>query len=192
MATQLIALADVNGVDGQYICSMALSGFCPQPKALPLDLTGWFAKPKPANAVAPPPSGKTIQVLHISDFHLDPRFKTGSEANCTSGLCCQTISNNTASIGHILTPAPRYGSFLCDTPMDLAGVATQAIPAIVGTDVAFTIFTGDLTSHHQDKYVVRIVSPRLSTDETFQSTFGTICRIRDGYYLHFHQGVVCA
>ena len=83
--------ADVAGQDGEasLFCNkspLALNGVplvdlckrcgrppqsCPQPP--PNDLTEllstWFAKPKPANAVAPPPSGKqNLRVVHLSDL----------------------------------------------------------------------------------------------------------------------------
>lgn len=107
----------------------------------------------------------------MSDFHIDPRYATGSEyvyfpsvssrrttlnnyrGNCTSGLCCRRgnpveslNSNYTVSV-----PAPRFGYFLCDTPWALGAAAVEAIPVLTGTDEddAFnmTIFTGDMVSH---------------------------------------------
>ena len=44
------------------------------PPTLPLNLTDWFAKPKP-NPLPPPkqPSGERLKVLHVSDIHIDPR-----------------------------------------------------------------------------------------------------------------------
>jgi sphingomyelin phosphodiesterase len=40
----------------------------------PLNLTNWFSKPKP-DPLPPPkkPSGQRLKVLHLSDFHIDPR-----------------------------------------------------------------------------------------------------------------------
>jgi len=48
-------------------------GVCSLPPTLPLNLTNWFAKPKP-NPLPEPrkPSGKRMKVLHLSDLHLDP------------------------------------------------------------------------------------------------------------------------
>lgn len=89
-----------------------------------------------------------------SDFHLDPRYSTGSEAQCSGYLCCQASSRNTsAAPGQIIFPAPRYGAFSCDTPYDLALAALEAIPVLTGTQQSgfdFTIFTGDLVSHLDD------------------------------------------
>ena len=55
------------------ICQNFLSGACPLPPTTPLNLTNWFAKPKPNPLpVAKTPSGKRLKVLHMSDFHIDP------------------------------------------------------------------------------------------------------------------------
>lgn len=96
--TQVIANSDVGGLDGQVtpvlpsrtpsvyrdltsacfqmICSHFLSGLCPAPTASPLNLTNWFAKPKPNPLpAAKKPSGKRMKVLHLSDMHIDPRTR---------------------------------------------------------------------------------------------------------------------
>jgi sphingomyelin phosphodiesterase len=99
--TQVLANADVVGYDGQVrtvagislsprrcllrsgtivfpwlqlICQNFFSSACPLPPTPPLNLTDWFAKPKPT-PLRPPrkPSGKRLKVLHLSDFHIDPR-----------------------------------------------------------------------------------------------------------------------
>jgi hypothetical protein len=117
--TQILALADVTGLDGQYICNSLSGTFCPAPTSTPLNMTGLFPKPKPANAKAPKPSGKRVKVLHLSDFHLDPRYEVASEANCTSGLCCRH-NESAVSYSHphgyskspsTIFPAPLYGAF---------------------------------------------------------------------------------
>lgn len=47
---------------------------CADPGTSPLDLTNWFAKPKP-NPLPPPkqPTGERLKILHLSDLHIDPR-----------------------------------------------------------------------------------------------------------------------
>ncbi|OTA22926.1 hypothetical protein BTJ68_14512, partial [Hortaea werneckii EXF-2000] len=83
-----------------------------------VDTTKLFPKPKPVNASRPKPSGERVKVLHMSDFHIDPRYKVGSEGNCTSGLCCRSnVENEDLSTGDISYPAPLYGYYQCDTPM---------------------------------------------------------------------------
>lgn len=112
--TQILALADVSGLDGQYICNSLSSTFCSRPKTSPLNTNGLFPKPKPTNYTIPKASGDRIKVLHMSDIHLDPRYAVGSEANCTSSLCCRSNNFNTAlPTGEVSLPAPYYGDFKC-------------------------------------------------------------------------------
>ncbi|EMD32798.1 hypothetical protein CERSUDRAFT_161311 [Gelatoporia subvermispora B] len=156
--TQVLANADVGGYDGQAICWNFL-GLCPMPPTSPLNLTGWFAKPKP-NPLPPPkkPSGKLLKVLHLSDMHIDPRYATGAEANCSSGLCCRENAFNRASPQEPIFPAPRYGAYLCDTPYSLMLAAVQAIPVLTGTEKTgfdFGIYTGDLVSHDSENELSR-------------------------------------
>ena len=158
--TQVLALADVAGLDGQYICNDLNSTFCPAPTASPLNVTGLFPKPKPKHARIPKTSGKRVKVLHLSDFHLDPRYSASSEANCSSGLCCRTNFHATGNVvGQVTVPAPLYGSFKCDTPYYLGLAALQAIAPLTGTQgntsVAWTIYTGDLVSHDSQNQLSR-------------------------------------
>ena len=100
-------------------------------------------------------SGETFQVLHLSDLHLDSRFDTGSEANCTGYGCCRSYSlnpelnttRNNASIS-----ASRFGDYQCDSPPDLVLSAFTSMPSFFNTSsLAFMIFTGDIVSHDRDK-----------------------------------------
>lgn len=74
------------------LCSR-FSSLCPIPPAVPLNLTNWFAKPKP-NPLPPPkqPSGERLKVLHISDIHIDPSayalFLSVSRSIWTLTTCC--------------------------------------------------------------------------------------------------------
>ncbi|KAF9270730.1 sphingomyelin phosphodiesterase, partial [Marasmius fiardii PR-910] len=158
VVTQVVANADVGGLDGQMLCQNFLN-LCPLPPTSPLNLTSWFKKPKPKPL--PPrkkPSGKRVKVLHISDLHIDPRYATGSEANCTSGLCCRENVFNSNSPNRTLFPAPRFGAFHCDTPFSLVMAAMEAIPPLTGTresGFSWTIYTGDMVSHDPDNQLSR-------------------------------------
>ncbi|KAF8495085.1 sphingomyelin phosphodiesterase [Gautieria morchelliformis] len=156
--TQVVANADVGGYDGQLFCQNFFSA-CPLPPTSPLNLDTWFQSPKPNPLPAPKkPSGQRLKVLHLSDFHLDPRYATGSEGNCTNGLCCRDNNPNPAFPGAPSLPAPRFGTFLCDTPYALALSALEAIPVLSGTEktgFAFSVFTGDLVSHDPDNQLSR-------------------------------------
>lgn len=66
--TQVLAKADVAGLDGRYICSSLSTTFCSAPPVIPVKAT--FPKAKPADASVPVRSGKTVKVFHLSDIHL--------------------------------------------------------------------------------------------------------------------------
>ncbi|KAJ7647609.1 Metallo-dependent phosphatase [Roridomyces roridus] len=157
--TQVVANANVGGYDGQLLCNNFINGLCPLPPATPLNLTSWFSKPKPNPLPAPKkPTGERLKVLHMSDFHIDPRYATGTEANCTSTPCCRKNQFNTGSPNTTLEHAPRFGAFRCDTPMALGLSALEAIPPLTGTQDTgfdFTIYTGDLVSHDPDNQLSR-------------------------------------
>ena len=155
---QILALANVSGMDGQYLCNDLSSTFCPEPYALPSDTAGLFPKPKPANAQAPAPCGKRVKVLHMSDFHLDPRYMVNSEATCTAGLCCRINTPNPTSPNKTLLPAPLYGAYKCDTPYFLGAAALEAVAPLTGTSstpFAWSIYTGDLVSHDPQNQLSR-------------------------------------
>ena len=151
--TQILALANVSGSDGQYICNSLSSTFCPRPFTLPSDTSTYFG-PKPANVTVPKPSGQRVKVLHLSDMHIDPRYAVSSEANCSSGLCCRPNPGSTSS--KVTVPAPLYGAFKCDSPYFLITAALESIAPLTGTthnnqscddQFAWSIYTGDLVSH---------------------------------------------
>lgn len=66
--TQVLAKADVAGLDGRYICSSLSTSFCSAPPVIPSKAV--FPKEKPAGASVPARSGKTAKVFHLSDMHL--------------------------------------------------------------------------------------------------------------------------
>ncbi|TEY74299.1 hypothetical protein BOTCAL_0074g00300 [Botryotinia calthae] len=130
---------------------------CTLPATIPIDESAYF-KPKPANkTTAPSPSNQTIDVLHLSDWHLDSRYDIGSEANCSQYMCCRPYSTNTdldTTSDNPSTPASRFGHFYCDSPPDLALSAFSTMDQFINrSDVAFTIFTGDIVSHDNDDQI---------------------------------------
>ena len=160
--TQVLAFADVGGLDGRYICNDLSATFCPVPTASPLNTTGLFPKPKPKDCHKANPSGKRVKVLHLSDFHLDPRYTLGTEANCSSGLCCRPGGHATGlTLPQISLPAPLYGQYKCDTPYYLALAALQSIAPLTGTggdresSFGWTVYTGDLVSHDPQNQLSR-------------------------------------
>lgn len=74
--TQILAKADVGGVDGRYICNYLSGTFCPLPPVIPVKAK--FPKPRPNKVKTPCRSGKRAKVLHLSDLHLG-RYLTKRE-----------------------------------------------------------------------------------------------------------------
>ena len=66
--TQILAKADVYGLDGRYICASLSTTFCPSPPVM--SVKAKFPKPRPTDPKPAERSGKRVKVLHLSDFHL--------------------------------------------------------------------------------------------------------------------------
>ncbi|KAH8888870.1 Metallo-dependent phosphatase [Thozetella sp. PMI_491] len=147
---QILAKADVAGLDGRYICAyLSSNSWCTQPPVIPTKAV--FPKERPAKVKKPCRSGKRVKVLHLSDLHLDTRYKAGSEANCTSSMCCRYQSPVNGTAVPIVNPAPLFGYYKCDSPFYLALAALQSINTLTGTSAsnppALTLYTGDLVAH---------------------------------------------
>lgn len=158
---QLFSKMSLATGDYQALCAMGFNGLnlCQEKPPDEIDESLYFA-PKPHWAELPPsPSGKLIDVLHLSDWHLDPRYDIASEANCSQYLCCRPYSTNAellTSRNNPSIPASRFGSFFCDTPPDLALSAFHDMPEFFDIDaLAFAIFTGDIVSHDHDDSLSR-------------------------------------
>jgi sphingomyelin phosphodiesterase len=152
---------------------------CTSPPVIQINESDWFS-PKPEGVSAPEPSGETINVLHLSDWHLDPRYDIGSEANCTEALCCRPYSTNTAlttDYTNASVPASRFGYLLCDSPADLAISVFSEMPNFVDmSDITFSIFTGDIVSHDPIDQLSRayVEYEEAVTYQTFQAWLGNI------------------
>lgn len=60
----------------------------------------------------PAVSGKTpIQVVHISDIHVDLSYEVGASYNCTKNICCRPYTSADAP-GNNSYPAGEYASCL--------------------------------------------------------------------------------
>ena len=132
-------------------------GVCEQPPTIEIEESLYFGpKPESANKV-PESSGKSINVLHISDWHLDPRYDIGSEANCSQYLCCRPYATNTdlyTNVDNASVPASRFGYLYCDAPPDLALSSFNSMKMFFDTsETSFAIFTGDIVSHDNDDQV---------------------------------------
>lgn len=152
---------------------------CPRSPTIGIDESLYFS-PKPESCGPPPPSGKTINVLHLSDWHLDPRYEVGSEANCTEYLCCRPYAVNSklhTTNQNASVPASRFGYLYCDAPPDLALSAFSTMPQFFDTsNVSFSIFTGDIVSHDDDDQLSQayVAYEEAVTYQTFKAWLGGI------------------
>ena len=88
----------------------------------------------------------TRKLVHISDLHIDPAYKTGAEAACGRVLCCRASSNPPlSSITQFKSPAGPFGNPHCDTPYSLFTSMLHHVNEVAGDAVA-VISTGDMTS----------------------------------------------
>ncbi|KZF23874.1 Metallo-dependent phosphatase [Xylona heveae TC161] len=147
---QLFYKMSMSTGDMQAYCHYKWS-VCDAPPTILIDESRYF-KPKPANrTVSPQPSGNTLNVLHISDWHLDARYDIGSNASM---------------------PASRFGAFSCDTPADLALSTFYEMDKFIDrSTIDFTIFTGDIISHDDDDELSRalVKYEEKTAYETFKS-----------------------
>ena len=144
--------AKMNGSTGDYQAWCYYNfDTCSVPPTIEIDESLYFSPKPPQASIVPKPSGETINVLHLSDWHLDPRYDIGSEANCSQYLCCRPYSTNNrlhTGVSNASVPASRFGYLYCDSPPDLALSSFTSMPQFFNiSDVSFAIFTGDIVSH---------------------------------------------
>lgn len=152
---QVLQAANVYENDGRFIChSMFGQSWCDKPESADLKLD--FGTEKPANLSAPPPSGKRVKVLHLSDVHLDLRYTVGAEAiDCPSGGCCRPDPDNEIEVKN---PAPLNGHPNCDTPLSLLTSALSSVAPITGKNstvpgnIEWALFTGDVLPREKAKF----------------------------------------
>ncbi|KAI1319696.1 hypothetical protein EDD11_003390 [Mortierella claussenii] len=125
--------------DGKMICFQVF-GICPAP-AITSGIVS-FPKPKPANATIPAPSGKHIDVLHLSDWHVDDQYTTGSEGACNKPLCCRKYADSPLKPTRA---ASSWGDYNCDAPAKLGQDLLKFVPSVA--NINFTILTGDVPPH---------------------------------------------
>ena len=129
---------DIPSSTAETFC-YTLYGLCDQP-AVP-NYTVPFPKPKPAHLVRPSASNKdSIQVVHISDLHVDHEYTVGASYNCSESICCRTPE---VTVGGDEYAAGPYGEYYCDAPVSLEKSQFEAIRQFA-PNRAFTISTGDI------------------------------------------------
>lgn len=91
----MLSLMDPFGYDGQLYCYYKESAQCAKPATPNVTLSHMWPEKQEKHYVAPEPSANdTINVLHISDFHIELDYTVGAEANCSTSMCCTPHSVN--------------------------------------------------------------------------------------------------
>jgi len=112
---------------------LTVFGLCQWPSVEPYTVA-MTAKP---NTSRPGVSGKTpIQIVHISDIHVDLQYETGASWNCTKNICCRPYTTDDEP-GNTNYPAGPYGNVHCDSPLTLEESMYLAIESLV-PDRVFT------------------------------------------------------
>ncbi|KAG0024444.1 hypothetical protein BGZ81_007716 [Podila clonocystis] len=135
----MLQQADIAGEDGKLIC-YGMYARCPAPP-LPTGALK-FPKARPINPTAPAQSGELVDVLHLSDWHVDHEYSAGAEAQCDRPQCCRKYPGASETP---IRAASSWGDYNCDTPSKLAADMLTFIPKV--SKASFTILTGDLPAH---------------------------------------------
>jgi sphingomyelin phosphodiesterase len=91
---------------------------------------------KPSTSRPAPSGGTPLQVVHISDIHVDLSYETGASYNCTKNICCRPYTADDAP-GVTDYPAGEYGNHECDSPLSLEESLYAAVESLV-PERAFT------------------------------------------------------
>lgn len=91
-------------------------------------------------------TGKHVQVIHITDLHIDRLYTVGSEAKCNKPICCRADSATAKAPFAAKTHAGPFGHQACDSPQSLVRSMLDAIREIA-PDASFAINTGDIPAH---------------------------------------------
>ena len=100
------------------------------------------AKPDRSQAA----SSRTINILHLSDWHYDPEYKEGFESRCKDPICCRPP--HSPGMGKTIHhPAGPFGEYKCDTPLRLAQEVLFKAKQVAGDALKMVVMSGDLPPH---------------------------------------------
>ncbi|KAI7907393.1 Metallo-dependent phosphatase-like protein [Cokeromyces recurvatus] len=155
----------ISGRDGHLLCAAVLN-VCPYPEVEEWNVT--FPKPKLDESIleynynSKKSIGQTFTVLHLSDWHIDPQYKSGAETMCDKPFCCRAEYTD---FTNITKPASKWGEYSCDTPLALIKSLLEYIPT-VEPNIEFGIMTGDVPPHEVWS-TLPILKTKLIQDETY-------------------------
>eukprot|EP00944_MAST-04C_sp_MAST-4C-sp1_P009242 g9242.t1 len=110
----------------------------------------------------------TGKVLHISDLHYDPLYK--SNARNHRGCACNMVEKQNCTASDTVL----YGRVGCDAPLTLIESAFESAKVVI-TNPDFIVFTGDAIRHHSN--VIKGALP-----DKLISLFRTISNVLTSYF----------
>lgn len=131
-----LAQMEVPSRTSQIFC-FTVFGLCPYPPVNPFPFN--FTERKVQKHYHHHFPRELLQVVHISDIHIDHNYTVGASFNCTEDLCCHAYTHSDAP-GVTSYPAGPFGNNNCDTPLALEEHMYDAIKEVV-PERAFTIFS---------------------------------------------------
>ncbi|KAA1108823.1 hypothetical protein PGT21_026556 [Puccinia graminis f. sp. tritici] len=86
-----------------------------------------------------------LQVIHISDLHIDREYTIGADAKCARNLCCR-LNQPSDLFNKTQIPAGPYGHHNCDSPESLYISMLRALRNHA-PNASFAMHTGDMVDH---------------------------------------------
>ncbi|CAF1463162.1 unnamed protein product [Adineta ricciae] len=174
----VIEVLALSPLTNKELCSLAFE--CAAPPYFPV--VNWNVtfpdKPKPTpQPPQPPASGSPkLNILHLSDTHVDFAYKPGSQADCSQPLCCR---QGQPAPGH--AGAGFWGDYRnCDIPYWTAEAILKYAAEL--EEVDFIYYTGDIPAHNvwnqsrsDQIYAINAINRMLGSifpNKTFYSAVG--------------------
>lgn len=132
-----------------HLSSQEICGIIVEPDCAPSDdpMQNWridlLPTPKPPikPIPQPKPSAPQKRVLHLTDFHFDPLYQPGTDANCGAPLCCRAGQPTGEGGG-----AGKWGDYRnCDVPYWTLVKVLRHIADNEKFD--YVLWTGDIPPH---------------------------------------------
>lgn len=122
------------------------------------ELTRMRADNRKVREAQKPSAWAPYRVIHISDTHIDTKYKPGAPVNCQEPLCCQSTSTPLNTTGATSpsdgtseqVKAGHWGSYgQCDIPMWTFESTLKFIAGVIkeAKDIDYIIWTGDIQPH---------------------------------------------
>ncbi|KAJ0117611.1 Ser/Thr protein phosphatase [Diaporthe amygdali] len=141
--TQVLAKADVAGLDGRYICSSLSTKFCTAPPVIPVK--AMFPKERPVNASMPVRSGKRAKIFHLSDMHLALQ-----SIGPLTGTSREDPPAMTFYTGDMVTHAPSQAQLSQAFVEDVEDALLQMFKAYIGGPIYAALGNHDSSPENND------------------------------------------